>query len=154
MKKIIMLILLFLSITTAFSQRTVTCGTCKGYKALRCNGCNGTGVVYSKIWNPYYGCYQTIQQYCGYCAGRGSFVCNRCGGYGYLVVNSGQPSFGGNNLVAVTVSTRKCSGHGGSLCSCTTYKGYRIKGTNIYKGNCSNYSGGHQCGHGPAAHGL
>ncbi len=142
-----------MSVTASIGQTTVTCNTCNGYKALRCNVCNGGGVVYSQVWNPYYGCYQTVQQYCGYCYGRGAVMCNRCKGYGYLVV-SNQPSFRGNNLISVEVKTRKCSGYGGSLCSCTLYKGYKKSGTNIYTGKCTNVVMGHTCGHGPAAHGL
>lgn len=144
---------MILTVTTGYCQSTVTCDVCKGYKSLRCSGCNGGGVVYSQIWNPYYGCYQTIQQYCGYCYGRGAVVCGRCGGYGVLVVNN-HPSFRGGNLIAVTVSTRKCSGFGGSLCSCTKYKGFKISGTNTYQGKCFNIIMGHTCGHSPAAHGL
>ena len=147
-----MVLVMLLSLTSVYSQSTVTCGTCNGYKALRCSGGNGGGIVYSQVWNPYYGCYQTVQQYCGYCGGRGAVVCNRCAGYGYLVVNN-QPSFKGN-LIAVSVKTRKCSGFGGSLCSCTNYKGFRKAGTNTYTGNCSNMVNGHTCGHGPSAHGL
>ena len=66
-----MVLVMLLSLTSVYSQSTVTCGICNGYKALRCSGCNGGGIVYSQVWNPYYGCYQTVQQYCGYCGGRG-----------------------------------------------------------------------------------
>ena len=118
MKKIFMVLVILLSLTSVYSQSTVTCGTCNGYKALRCNGCNGGGIVYSQVWNPYYGCYQTIQQYCGYCGGRGAAVCNRCGGYGYLVVNN-QPSFKGNRKVLYD-SSRICPTNSTSK----TYRGY------------------------------
>lgn len=143
-----------MSFFTGYSQTTITCDACNGYKALRCHTCNGVGIVSAQIWNPYYGCYQTVQQYCAFCGGRGAIMCYRCAGYGYLVVNNNQPSFGGGSLIAVTVNTRKCSGFGGSLCSCTTYKGYRKAGTSTYTGNCTNIVMGHTCGHSPAAHGL
>ena len=117
MKKILMVLVMLLSLTSVYSQSTVTCGTCNGYKSLRCSGCNGGGIVYSQVWNPYYGCYQTIQQYCGYCGGRGAVVCNRCGGYGYLVVNN-QPSFKGNRKVLYD-SSRICPNS-----TSKTYRGY------------------------------
>lgn len=63
------------------------------------------------------------------------------------------PSFG-NNWTSVSVNVSGCRGLGGSLCSCKVYKGYKRAGLNQYKGKCTNYAGGHQCGHGPAAHGL
>ncbi len=63
------------------------------------------------------------------------------------------PSFG-SNWTPVSVKVAKCKGYAGSLCSCKVYKGYKRSGINQYKGNCTNYAGGHQCGHGPAAHGL
>lgn len=149
-----MTLLILLSLASVYSQSTVTCETCNGYKALRCSGCNGGGIVYSQVWNPYYGCYQTVQQYCGYCLGHGAVVCGRCNGYGVLVVNDNyQPSFKGN-LIAVSVTIPECSGFAGSLCSCTNYKGYRIAGTKTYTGNCSNMVKGHKCGHSPSAHGL
>lgn len=48
----------------------------------------------------------------------------------------------------------KCNGHGGSLCSCTTFKGYKVAGSNRFYGSCSNRVKGHTCGHSAAAHGL
>lgn len=48
----------------------------------------------------------------------------------------------------------KCKGHGGSLCSCTVFKGYRVAGSNRYYGRCQNRIKGHICGHSAAAHGL
>lgn len=67
--------------------------------------------------------------------------------------NRSNPSFG-SNWISVSVNVSGCRGFGGSLCSCKVYKGYKRAGLNQYKGNCTNYAGGHQCGHGPAAHGL
>lgn len=68
--------------------------------------------------------------------------------------NRGNISFRGGDWTAVSVNVSKCKGFGGSLCSCKTYKGYKRTGLNQYRGNCTNYAGGHQCGHGPSAHGL
>lgn len=115
--------------STYYSQPTT--------RTVYCPYCNGGGVVL----NPYDGNY---------------YYCQNCGGTGQVTVSSGgsNPSFGGSNKVAVTVSGVTCRGYGGSVCSCTTYKGYRIAGTDTYVGNCTNFSGGHQCGHSPAAHGL
>lgn len=62
------------------------------------------------------------------------------------------PSFGGNNKVAVSVSVNQCNGLG--VCSCKTYKGYKIAGTNNYVGKCQNFIYGHTCGHSPREHGL
>ena len=70
-----------------------------------------------------------------------------------IVRNRSNPSFG-SGRVAVSVRVSGCRGFGGSVCSCKVYKGYRRAGTNIYEGSCTNYAGGHQCGHGPSAHGL
>ena len=69
------------------------------------------------------------------------------------VRNRSNPSFG-SNWISVSVNVSGCRGFGGSLCSCKVYKGYKRAGLNQYKGKCTNYAGGHQCGHGPAAHGL
>ncbi len=71
--------------------------------------------------------------------------------------NHNHPSFqhdNGDNKVEVKVTGVDCKGHGGSLCSCTTYIGYKIAGTNNYTGACQNYVNGHKCGHSPSAHGL
>lgn len=56
------------------------------------------------------------------------------------------------NLIPVSVPVSKCNGYGGSLCSCKTYKGYKREGDDVFVGNCSNYAGGHKCGHSPSAH--
>lgn len=56
------------------------------------------------------------------------------------------------NLIPVSVHVRKCNGSGGSLCSCKTYKGYKKEGDDSFVGKCSNYAGGHKCGHDPSAH--
>ena len=117
MKKIFAVMVMFLSLTTGYSQSTVTCGACNGYGVLRCSACNGGGVVCAQVWNPYYGCFQTVQQYCGYCGGRGTVVCSRCGGYGCLVVNS-HPSFKGGRRVLCD-NSRVCPNN-----SSKTYKGY------------------------------
>ncbi len=155
MKNLFFLLVTLTFFTNAFCQQRVTCNVCNGYKALRCNSCNGSGIVVTQVWNPYMMRYQPIQQYCGYCGGRGGFTCSRCSGYGYLVVNNNNsPSFRGSNLVPVSIRTRKCDGYGGSLCSCTNYKGYKVAGTNTYKGKCTNYVNGHRCGHEPGDHGL
>lgn len=73
-----------------------------------------------------------------------------------ILRNRSNISFGSGsrdwNSVSVTVS--KCKGFAGSLCSCKVYKGEKRTGLNQYRGNCSNIAGGHQCNHGPAAHGL
>jgi hypothetical protein len=66
---------------------------------------------------------------------------------------NGEPAFCGSSDIAVSVSA-ECQGFGGSLCSCKCYKGYKVAGTDRYHGNCTNYAGGHICGHGPAEHGL
>lgn len=117
MKNFLMVFVMLLSLTPAYSQSTVTCGTCNGYKTLICSSCNGSGVVYSQVWNPYYGCYQTVQQYCGYCGGRGAITCNKCGGYGYLVVNN-QVTFRGNSNILYD-SNRICPNS-----TSKTYRGY------------------------------
>ena len=82
----------------------------------------------------------------------GPVYCQICWGKGYITVpvQQNNPAFQGNK-VAVEVTGVDCKGHGGSLCSCTTYKGYRIAGTNNYTGACQNYVHGHKCGHGPDA---
>lgn len=67
--------------------------------------------------------------------------------------NRSNPSFG-SNWISVSVNVSGCRGSGGSKCSCKVYKGYKRAGLNQYKGNCTNYAGGHPCGHGPVAHGL
>lgn len=64
------------------------------------------------------------------------------------------PSLQYKDLIAVTVDVSKCKGYGGSLCSCKVYKGYKYKSLDRYYGKCTNYVHGHQCGHGPKAHGL
>lgn len=109
MKKILFILVMLMTVTVAYCQSTVTCNTCNGYKVLRCSACNGGGIVYSQVWNPYYGCYQTVQLYCGCCGGRGSVTCNRCNGYGYLVVNN-QPSFKGKLKSSCNLSKHKCTG--------------------------------------------
>lgn len=48
----------------------------------------------------------------------------------------------------------KCKGHGGSLCSCSVFKGYKVAGSNRYYGSCQNRVNGHICGHSASAHGL
>lgn len=55
--------------------------------------------------------------------------------------------------VYVEVSA-SCKGHGGSLCSCTTFKGYKKAGSNRYYGRCQNRANGHVCGHSASEHGL
>ena len=108
-------------------------------RTVDCPYCNG-GIVL----NPYDGnCY----------------YCQNCGGQGTVTVSTGStggsnPSFGSSNKVAVEVTGVSCRGFAGSICSCTTYKGYKNAGTDTYVGNCTNYSAGHQCGHSPKAHGL
>ena len=104
------------------------------YQIVQCYGCGGTG-GYMSYWGPVY--------------------CQICWGKGYITVpvQQNNPAFQGNK-VAVEVTGVDCKGHAGSLCSCTTYKGYRIAGTNNYTGACQNYVNGHKCGHGPSAHGL
>lgn len=67
--------------------------------------------------------------------------------------NRSNPTFG-SNWISVSVNVSGCRGFGGSICSCKVYKGYKRAGLNQYKGKCTNYAGGHRCGHGPAAHGL
>lgn len=47
-----------------------------------------------------------------------------------------------------------CKGHGGSLCSCSVFKGYKVAGSDRYYGSCQNRVNGHICGHSAAAHGL
>lgn len=47
-----------------------------------------------------------------------------------------------------------CKGHGGSLCSCSTFKGYKVAGSNRFYGRCQNRVNGHVCGHSASAHGL
>jgi len=60
----------------------------------------------------------------------------------------------GSNWISVSKNVPKCNGYAGSICSCKVYKGYKRAGLEQYKGECSNYAGGHRCGHGPAAHCL
>lgn len=48
----------------------------------------------------------------------------------------------------------KCKGRAGSLCSCTTFKGYKVAGSDRYYGSCQNRVNGHICGHSASAHGL
>lgn len=60
-------------------------------------------------------------------------------------------SFGKDVYVEVRA---KCKGHGGSLCSCSTFKGYKVAGSNRYYGSCQNRVNGHVCGHSASAHGL
>lgn len=48
----------------------------------------------------------------------------------------------------------KCKGFGGSLCSCSVFKGYKKAGSNRFYGNCQNRVNGHVCGHSASAHGL
>lgn len=63
-------------------------------------------------------------------------------------------NFEANEWNPVEVAVNDCDGNGGSLCSCKRYKGFKHAGLNRYSGNCSNYSGGHKCGHSPSDHGL
>ena len=60
----------------------------------------------------------------------------------------------GSDWINVRKDVPKCKGFAGSICSCKTYIGKKRAGREQYKGNCTNYAGGHQCGHSPAAHGL
>ena len=125
MKKILLAFCAVLAFTlSSFAQN---------YQNVRCHGCNGTG-GYMSYWGPVY--------------------CQICWGKGYITVPVQQynPTFQGNNKVAVKVTGVDCKGLG--LCSCTTYIGYRIAGTNNYTGACQNYVNGHKCRHSPSAHGL
>lgn len=106
----------------------------QNYQNVRCHGCNGTG-GYMSYWGPVY--------------------CQVCWGKGFVTIPVQQynPSFQGNRI-PVKVNINKCKGYGGSLCSCKTYIGYKIAGTDNYEGACQNYANGHKCGHSPSAHGL
>ena len=82
-------------------------------------------------------------------------TCTSCEELNTFTAEMEKPSVGiDGDWIAVSVNVSKCRGFAGSLCSCTTYKGYKRAGLDQYKGKCTNYAGGHQCGHGPAAHGL
>lgn len=63
-------------------------------------------------------------------------------------------NFEANEWIPVEVYVNRCDGYGGSLCSCKKYKGFKQAGLDRYSGECSNYAGGHRCGHGPLDHGL
>lgn len=119
---------------------------------------------------------QVVTRYCTTCGGSGQVMtaygvanCPSCVAYGrpssyketVLVSSpnghggSSHPSFqAGRSDVKVEVRNVDCDGYGGSLCSCTTYKGYKTAGTNNYHGACQNYVAGHKCGHSPSDHGL
>lgn len=140
MKKYFCLFIILCIASITYSQ--TQCRTCNGHGKLYCNACGGNGYVW------YYG----VAYPCTNCNGHPIIICNNCGGYGY--VQPSGPSFVSNQLIPVEVTVNKCKGHGGSLCSCKKYKGYKHAGREYYEGACSNYINGHKCGHSPEAHGL
>ena len=149
MKKSILALCLIFTVMIGYSQSR--CGTCNGNGKLICVACSGYGVI--NTWNPYYNCYQPVP--CGSCSGYGALICGTCRGNGYVSDHSNTSFRGiGDNLISDEVNVQKCNGHGGSICSCKKYVGYKIPGTKTYIGPCRNYVNGHTCGHSPKAHGL
>lgn len=90
MKKVMMILFALFVAIPIFSQ--TRCSSCSGNGKFRCNVCGGGGVVYQRVYNPYYGLYQTVPYTCANCGGYGAIVCRKCGGRGYF--NS--PTFRGN----------------------------------------------------------
>lgn len=132
------------------TSTTRKCGQCNGSGMVYCQGCSGRGYIDIMQYHPYYGVYYIPQQCMG-CGGTGMMMCRYCGGMGHVNSNN-YISFGSRNKEHVEVSVPGCSGT--NVCSCKTYKGYRISGTNSYVGNCENYCGGKPCNHPPQNHGL
>lgn len=69
------------SITLGFSQ--TRCGNCGGNGKFYCNNCHGNGIVYTTIYDPYWGTYRQNAIQCSACSGYGILICRVCGGNGY-----------------------------------------------------------------------
>lgn len=103
----------------------------------------------------------SAQVKCGICNGYGKLKCNMCNGYGQVQTQVYNPYYGIYRNVPYRCTI--CAGCGAVICkNCGGYGAIRGNSPsfgnrtylNMYRGNCTNYSGGHPCGHSPAAHGL